>query len=697
MASTETSVIEGATKAIRSMTEAVNLTIDLLKKLEKQVNNNGNMAKAFINVKNQITGVNREIIKVSDELNISETKARSLGKLFERNAFKIKAFAEAGSQISQVSDAIEKTTGAQENFNKTVEENDSAKKNAKNEEKESTWSKGIKQLYGAVKNPAKKMVKMSFDGAMEEQGMMDKLFVTTGNTDQSAGIFEMVKKNALKSGSDVGKAFTGALNFMPMVQNIGQLEKLTQFSTRMAAFDPAGGDAEASSKVVKSAMSGDYSEISKQFQMPEASVKKILGDTSDMDSFLKAFDQLLAKADMGEKAFDELLKSPAKQLATLKEYFTTSFAGAGSGAIAALSPLFTMLIEAFESGKFQPFFDMLNNGLALGAEFLAVLGEKVLGFFGIFEQYWPVIIALLPAFIAGLWAMVTPILAQAAAWLLANWPIVLIMLAIGLLIGILISFGTTTEQIIGFITGVFFALFAFIKNGVAYLWNIFIVVAEFLVNIFIDPVYAIKKLFFDLVKNVVNFFGGMINTFIEGLNWVLQKVNNITGTKFKIDGEIDTSAIDQFKPTSDKAVIDLSAYQMKKTDLGGAFSKDNEAGKNFAANGIDKVGDFKDQLNGGASGFPATPPGGGIGSGGNIDRVGEVGKINETVDISSEDLKTMRELAEMKNIQNFVSLQPSISVQTGDINNGYDIDTIIGRLERSLNDEIASSAEGVYA
>lgn len=56
----------------------------------------------------------------------------------------------------------------------------------------------------------------------------------------------------------------------------------------------------------------------------------------------------------------------------------------------------------------------------------------------------------------------------------------------------------------------------------------------------------------------------------------------------------------------------------------------------------------------------------------------------------------MRELAEMKNIQNFVSLQPTVSVQTGDINNGYDIDTIIGRIERSLNDEIASSAEGVY-
>ena len=61
----------------------------------------------------------------------------------------------------------------------------------------------------------------------------------------------------------------------------------------------------------------------------------------------------------------------------------------------------------------------------------------------------------------------------------------------------------------------------------------------------------------------------------------------------------------------------------------------------------------------------------------NINKVNEVGRINDTVDISSEDLKMMRELAEMNAIQNFVSLTPTVNVQTGDIRNGYDVDTII--------------------
>jgi hypothetical protein len=80
-----------------------------------------------------------------------------------------------------------------------------------------------------------------------------------------------------------------------------------------------------------------------------------------------------------------------------------------------------------------------------------------------------------------------------------------------------------------------------------------------------------------------------------------------------------------------------------------------------------------------------------------VSEVGRVGQIDNPVDVSSEDLKTMRELAEMKNIQNFVSMTPTVSVQTGDIRSGYDVDTIISRITTSLEEQIVSSAKGVYA
>ncbi|SDJ92718.1 hypothetical protein SAMN05421868_1591, partial [Paenibacillus naphthalenovorans] len=80
----------------------------------------------------------------------------------------------------------------------------------------------------------------------------------------------------------------------------------------------------------------------------------------------------------------------------------------------------------------------------------------------------------------------------------------------------------------------------------------------------------------------------------------------------------------------------------------------------------------------------------------NVDRVGSVGKIDDTVDISSEDLKVMRDLAEMKSIQNFVTLTPTVQVTTGPISREVDVDEVIRRIENVMDQEIESSAQGIY-
>jgi tape measure domain-containing protein len=71
-------------------------------------------------------------------------------------------------------------------------------------------------------------------------------------------------------------------------------------------------------------------------------------------------------------------------------------------------------------------------------------------------------------------------------------------------------------------------------------------------------------------------------------------------------------------------------------------------------------------------------------------------KVDDTVDISSEDLKTMRDLAEAKAIQSFVTLTPKVEVTTGDINNGTDLDDVVGRIVASLDEEISVNAKGAF-
>jgi len=190
--------------------------------------------------------------------------------------------------------------------------------------------------------------------------------------------------------------------------------------------------------------------------------------------------------------------------------------------------------------------------------------------------------------------------------------------------------------------------------------------------------------------NILEF---LINKVIDGVNWLIEKLNNILGVsleaieqvEFTAKAEVEAEAIRQ---AGEKAIAILEAEAARKAaereqrvldfleDRAARRAREEaereaeEAEKN---KGYDYTQFQKD-----------------------IDKVGEVGKIRDTVDISSEDLKMMRELAEINAIQNFVTLTPTVNVRTGDIRNGYDVDTVIARIEASLTEQIASSAKGVY-
>ncbi|SCY93233.1 phage tail tape measure protein [Alkaliphilus peptidifermentans] len=318
------------------------------------------------------------------------------------------------------------------------------------------------------------------------------------------------------------------------------------------------------------------------------------------------------------------------------------------------------------------------------------IGAAVVDNWGLIEPIVWAAGGLLGAFIIPkIWAMVTAILSTGIAWATTHIPIMLIFLAIGVLICILKEFGITADQVIGFVGGIFGGLYAAIYNYMAYLWNYFASFAEFIGNLFIDPVYAVKKLFYDLTMNVL----GFVNSIIQGIE---KLINKIPGIEKDLTSGIDSMMESLTKPTSDKDVISIKRMEFKNISETAkkGYALGQSAGEGLM-NGISSITDkFK---------MPEKPDILGMSMGKevfdieSINTVNEVGKIKNLVDISNEDLKTMRELAEMKNIQNFVSLTPTVSVQTGDITEGgFSIDTIVARITDALENEIAASAEGVY-
>lgn len=80
---------------------------------------------------------------------------------------------------------------------------------------------------------------------------------------------------------------------------------------------------------------------------------------------------------------------------------------------------------------------------------------------------------------------------------------------------------------------------------------------------------------------------------------------------------------------------------------------------------------------------------------GNVDSVGSVGSIESDVNIADEDLKFLRDVAEMRYVQNFVTLTPTVAVDA-QINEKVDVDEVVTKIEKKLEDEFTAAAEGVY-
>lgn len=202
---------------------------------------------------------------------------------------------------------------------------------------------------------------------------------------------------------------------------------------------------------------------------------------------------------------------------------------------------------------------------------------------------------------------------------------------------------------------------------------------------------GVASAFNDMKVLALKSFEELINGAIDGLNELMRLSNDYLGTSFSMFDKVEFAA---------KAAIEAEiAKEERQRNLG--IMKNDAALKAYQRE--QKVLDMLDnRVTAREERFKPTEL---VGMGmlptgdwniDNIGTVGEVGKIRDKVDISSEDLKMMRELAEMQNIQNFVSLAPTVTVQTGDINNGLDIDTIVANITDRLETQIATSARGVY-
>lgn len=344
--------------------------------------------------------------------------------------------------------------------------------------------------------------------------------------------------------------------------------------------------------------------------------------------------------------------------------------------------------------------DTLISGMATGISFLVTaitwvldriqaVGGSVVQNWGIIEPIlWAITAAslfwgatLIPGLITELWAMLPPIAAQAGLWMLANYPIVLMGLAVAGLALLLNRFGITAGQVVGFVVGLFYGMGAAVWNVVALVANCFISIAEFISNVFNYPLYSAKKLFVDFANGVLDILAGLAGA----IDWVFGSnlADTVTGWQAGLTdwlGEIPEG----YKVLEKMGHLDIGGFGKKGYTAGSGFVTGIQDGVsgifgNDDPFGIGNIGDF-------GGGGTKTP---------DIGKVGEVGKIGSEVNIADEDLQLMKDVAEMRYVQNFVTLTPTVAMNA-QVSERVDIDELTGRVAEVLLEEVAASAEGVY-
>lgn len=254
------------------------------------------------------------------------------------------------------------------------------------------------------------------------------------------------------------------------------------------------------------------------------------------------------------------------------------------------------------------------------------------------------------------------------------------------------------------------------------------------------------------VNNALSGISTLINGAISGINTLIGLINNIPGVDIgklgTVDLKVNTAAVDKLnsmkeslaKP-SKAAEVNLGSFntagdymskmelpsapqlasfdRLEYTSLGDAYKQGNIIGTNASLKasekltgamdkltGLIKKGDAAKPMNAGAHGTGFTPgllePDslGGLGAagknptGGKLDKIG---KIDGEINIAEEDLKMLLEMADNKSItQVSNTLTPTVTIRDVSIREEADIDKLVSKINKVLEEDFNRSAKGVY-
>ena len=354
----------------------------------------------------------------------------------------------------------------------------------------------------------------------------------------------------------------------------------------------------------------------------------------------------------------------------------------------------------------------LLNGINWLANNISIIGPLVLGLgaaFAVFQiaAHWTQIAAAATAIYHGVvnflsigFGILTGNTAAASAAvftfnsaLLANpivWVVMLIMVLIAALYAGVAAYNKFTGAAVsatGIIGGAFAVLGAHILNTfIVPLQNAFAMIANFIGNVFNDPVAAVKVLFYDMCLTVI----GYIRNLAQGIEDLINKIPGVT---------VDiTSGLDNFYAGLEQAqqkVKDESGWieYVQKMDFID-YTDAASAGYKFGEGIADKIsGAFSLD---GTDAFNLGNTLDGI-YGNTGDTAGNTAAMSGALDIAEEDLAYLRDIAEREAINRFTTAEIHVEQHNENhISSDTDIDGIMDAWANDFAEKLDVSEEGVH-
>lgn len=446
------------------------------------------------------------------------------------------------------------------------------------------------------------------------------------------------------------------------------------------------------------------------------SLKSYTGKSSD--DLYKMADEGKITAETIKNAMFSMSGDINGAFANTKMTFGETWDKLKEGALQAASGVLEKISEIVSNPQVQEFVDKIIAGMSLLGDAVAKVCDFIIGNWNIIG---PVLAYLVGVVLA---VMITDTIAMAAAWLLVNLPILLVVGAIAALIAILINMGVSFEEVCGAVGGFFGWLAANIYNSFVSVWNGVADFINFLRNGFNNAATNINILFLDLAINALS----SITKLAKGFS---SFINKLTGKKINIAAGI-TEMTDTLSAKKAQAMDNLEdkvyVHHKTKTDVDKATLKGRGMGIGFADKTKKLLESTNNTLTKNVTKDPTTNPGftsyqggkdtpGGQGTGAakaaaafqgskntlgdptkplKVEGTGAGGSMN--VEMPDEDKEYLKNIAERDYIANVAtnSLAPNISVQFGDVHKTADANKVAGRIKKILREQIAMASEGVY-